>query len=669
GMAFVVILHLSPDHESIIPSLLQRFTQMPVSHAQNGDKVEANHVYVIPPGKHLTAADGHLRLTELQPERGKRVTVDLFFRSLADTHGPHSMAIVLSGADGDGALGIKRIKERGGLTVAQDPDEAEHPSMPDAAIKTGMVDWVLRVAEMPQRLIDYCKREQQLKMPSEDGPQPASPLAPLPGEDEEQLREVLAFLRTRTGREFSYYKRATIVRRIGRRMQVNALSDLGSYLNFLRTHPGESGALLQDLLISVTNFFRDREAFRAFETQIPYLFRGKKPGDAVRVWVPACATGEEAYSVAMLLLEHARTISTPPNIQIFGCDLDENAIQVARTGIYPKTIEADVSEERLRRFFIKDHNGYRVRTEVREIALFAVHDLLKDPPFSRMDLVSCRNLMIYLSREAQRSAEEIFHFALRPEGRLFLGTSETVDDSSTLFTVLDKKSRIYAKSATSRNNLPLPIGPGLGARARHVQETAREGPVIPGRSFLRGAMLPYVSATPLGESERVPSGELHFKLIERLAPPSVVVNHNHEIVHLSEKAGRFLQFSGGEPTMNLLRIVHPMLRVDLRAALFRAAETASPVESAAVPLDLDGIRQSVDIRVAPAEDLAPGFFIVVFDSRTLPVSESIEGGRTEPTSVVEHLEREIEQLKDRLRETVEQYEVNGEELKASNEEL
>lgn len=318
GMAFVVVLHLAPDRESSLAQVLQHATAMPVRQVVDAAEVEANHVYVIPPGKSLKTIDGHLRLDRLEQDRGKRMAVDLFFRTLADSHGPHASAIVLSGGDGDGAIGIKRIKERGGLTVAQDPDEAEHPSMPRSAMATGMVDWVLPVSDMPARLVAYYAQEKRLRLPPEEGLQPATrPARNADGgasEDESALREVVAFLRTRSGHDFSYYKRATILRRIARRMQVNGNDDMPAYLDFLRTHAGEAGALLQDLLISVTNFFRDRSYFDALERHIPELFEGKGPNDTIRVWVAACATGEEAYSVAMLLLEHARQIDHPPRL-------------------------------------------------------------------------------------------------------------------------------------------------------------------------------------------------------------------------------------------------------------------------------------------------------------------------------------------------------------------
>ena len=334
---------------------------------------------------------------------------------------------------------------------------------------------------------------------------------------------MLAFLRTRTGRDFAYYKRATIVRRIARRLQINGMEDLPAYLAFLRTHPGEAGALLQDLLISVTNFFRDRDSFAAVEALIPELFKGKGPGDCVRVWVPACATGEEAYSMAMLLLEHALTLDSPPSIQLFGCDLDDDAIQVARAGLYSDAITADVSEERLRRFFIKEPRGYHIRREVREVVLFAAHDLLKDAPFSRMDLISCRNLLIYLNRDAQIRVLDIFHFALRPHGLLFLGTSESVEDASRLFTVFDKKHRIYKHRPVPRIGLPVPAGPSTLMRALEAQDKLRGGPIVPGWSFVHTGAPPLAAEASRRRDDQLSLAELHFRLVERLAPPSMIV--------------------------------------------------------------------------------------------------------------------------------------------------
>ncbi|RYZ07524.1 MAG: hypothetical protein EOO73_11100 [Myxococcales bacterium] len=667
GMVFVVVLHLSPDHDSVLPDILQRSTTMPVIAADNGARVDVNTVYVIPPGKHLTMVDGHLRLSDIAREPGKRTAVDLFFRSLADTHGPHAVAVVLSGGDGDGALGVKRIKERGGLTIVQDPEAAEHGDMPRAALATSMVDWVLKAEEIPARLVEYQARERRLHVPPENGPNPVVVPPPGPESDEALLRDVLTFLRARTGRDFSYYKRATIVRRIARRMQVNEVDDLASYLQYLRTHPGESGALLQDLLISVTNFFRDRECFAALEGLIPELFRNKTQADAVRVWVPACATGEEAYSIAMLLSEYARTLESPPALQIFATDLDEDVLTEARNGRYPEAITADVSPERLRRFFVKEHNGYRVRRELREILLFAVHDLLKDSPFSRLDLVSCRNLMIYLNRAAQQRTFDILHFALRPEGRLFLGTSEAVDDSSQLFFPIDKKHRIYIARGSARPNLPVPSGPSTLARALALQER-NDGAGPATTQLAAAAASPGFGSLKVPLTDRLPWSELHLKLIERLAPPSLVVNAEYDIVHLSDSAAPFLKFAGGEPSSNLLRVVHPSLRAELRAALYRARQTNGPASADGIALELGDGRWLVDLRVTPAADFSPEFLLVSFSPHGKQDAEQPSSPENDEPAVA-HLERELEQTKRHLRDIVEQHEASTEELKASNEEL
>lgn len=671
GAAFVVVMHLSPEHESSLPELLQACTSMPVIQVTTTVRMQANRVYVIPPGKSLESMDGSLQLTEMVLERHRNVAVDQFFRTLADTHGPHATAVVLSGADGDGAIGIKRIKERGGLTIAQDPEEAEVGGMPRAAIATGMVDWVLRLEEMPGRIADYQRREAQLRLPPEK-PQPDRPTAEAQASiDEESLREVLTFLRTRTGREFSSYKRATILRRLGRRMQVNDVGDLASYFKILRTRPGESGALLQDLLISVTNFFRDAEAFDALRSCLLRMLREKGDGGSVRVWVAACATGEEAYSLAMLLTEYASSLDAPPTIQVFATDLDEQAIRVAREGVYPTTIEGDVSEERLRRFFVKDHRGWRVRRELREMVLFAVHDVLKDSPFSRVDLVSCRNLMIYLNRDAQARVLQTFHFALQTDGLLFLGSSESVEDSDPLFSVIDKKHRIYSRRGAPATIVPVPEGPGTLA-------LALAGPSAPS-PFHTSMVTPANAAVP---AQGLPPGargatwaELHVKLIERLAPPSLLINAEHDLMHISPTASRFLQFSGGEPSRNLLRTIHPSLRIELRAALYRASQEQQTVDVPPLAINLGSEPVSVAMRVIPVDDLAPGLLLVLLrTAQSAPPTEIADATATEPLdahqdTVARHLDRELERLKAHLRDTVEQYEASNEELKASNEEL
>lgn len=672
GVAYVVVMHLSPEHDSILAEVLQRCTSMRVLQVQDTIKVEPDTVYVIPPGKSLQTFDGYLQLAQLPVTRRRHITVDIFFRTLADSHGPHAAAIVLSGADGDGALGIKRIKERGGLTIVQDPEEAQVNSMPLAAIATGMVDWTLPVAQMAARVAQYMNMERALRLPSESAAGQGGARASAE-HDEAALRDVLAFLRSRTGRDFSYYKRATVVRRVGRRMQVNNISDLIGYLDCLRTRPGEAGALLQDLLISVTNFFRDTECFAALEAQLADLFKGKSSADAVRVWVAGCATGEEAYSIAMLLTEQARLLDSPPAVQVFASDLDDNAIRIAREGIYPASIAGDVSEDRLRRFFVKDVRGYRVRRELRECVLFAVHDVLRDSPFSRVDLVSCRNLLIYLNRDAQARVLDIFHFALLPGGTLFLGSSESIEEGSQHFSVIDKKHRLFGQRHKPRNGQVLPGAANTVALAMQVQSSALSGPVVAHAAMARPRPDGARAALELG-GRAVPWAEMHLKLLEHLSAPSILIDAEQEIVHMSPSAGRFLSMGGGEPTRNLLRLIHPALRIELRAALYKVSSSGEHASLPASALEIGGETVMLGIDVHAVSDVAPGMALIII--KLLPSTAS-EAQPVQPSAwvrpgadhVADHLEREVERLKAQLRDTVEQYETSTEELKSSNEEL
>ncbi|MBV9997696.1 MAG: PAS domain S-box protein, partial [Verrucomicrobia bacterium] len=661
GLAFVVVVHLLPDRDSNLAALLQGSTSMPVVQVRDNVEVKPNRVFVIPPGRQLSLADGRLRLSELSAGRGPRVAIDLFFRTLADTSGSQGTAIVLSGADGDGAIGLKRVKERGGLTIAQEPSEAEQDGMPRAAIATGMVDWVLPMADMPGRLLAYYRQEPRLRLPAEEPP----PEAAAPSEEAEAaLRDALGLLRARTGHDFSDYKRATVLRRLRRRLQVNGLENLPAYRDFLRTHPGEAQALLQDLLISVTNFFRDPQAFAALEAELPRLFAGRKAGDSVRAWVPACATGEEAYSVAMLLAEQAARLPAPPVIQVFATDLDGAALRTAREGLYPETIAADLSEKRLRRFFVKDQGRYRVSRALRETVLFSAHDLLKDAPFAHLNLVSCRNLLIYLNNKAQRRALELFYFALEPAGLLFLGSSETVDDQEGgLFKAMDNKHRLYARGVAPRPVVPvLPAGPSSLAPALAL------APRLPPRLAGAAGSAP-ATRVPGDRPGVLSSAELHLKLREAWGPPSVLVDPQDRVVHSSERAQRYLHW-GGEASLEVLRVIHPSLRLELRASLFRARQTGSPVDVTGVLVELADGPQAIDLHVRPAQDLAPGFLLVAFeDGAARPVEGAVVEVRPAAEPLTRQLEAELDQLKLQQRATIEEYEASLEELKSSNEEL
>ena len=408
GMAFVTILHLSPEYDSHLSEVLQRSSKIPVTTVQDRVQVEPNHVYVVSPRQSLTMDDGWLVQSPATRMEERRAPIDIFFRTLAEARGERAVCIVLSGTGADGSMGLKRIKERGGTCLVQDPVEAEHDDMPRNAVRTALADDVLPVAAMPGRLIAFRDRMQTVRLP--EAPQHRD--AP----DERALHQVFTELRIRTGHDFSNYKRGTVLRRVERRLGVRQVPDLATYAEFIREHPEEAQALLKDLLISVTQFFRDDAAFKALAQQVvPKLFEGKSANDQVRVWVPGCATGEEAYSLAMLLSEHAAAISEAPNAQIFATDIDEQAVALAREGRYTINDAVDVSPERLQRFFSREGEFYRVRKDLREMVLFAHHNLVKDPPFSHLDLVSCRNLLIYLNHTAQERVMEVLHFALNPQ--------------------------------------------------------------------------------------------------------------------------------------------------------------------------------------------------------------------------------------------------------------
>jgi len=671
GMAFVVVMHLSDKHESSLPEIIGARTEMPVVQVRGVMCVEANHVYVIPPSHHLVMRDGHIELSAPQQARGTRVAVDLLFRTLAVSHRSKAVAVVLSGTNGDGAIGIKRVKEQGGVTIAQDPDEAQYDGMPRSAIETGMVDWVLPVKEIADKLVEWMANENRISLPTPEkiesnGGQAEGQEDP----DANALREIIGFLRTRTGHDFSHYKSATVLRRILRRLQVNTLETLPAYAAFLRTHPGEAGALLQDLLISVTNFFRDPEAFVALETFLPTLMRAKKEGEAVRVWVPACATGEEAYSLVMLLMECADGFETPPEIQIFATDLDENALRLARDGLYPQSIIADVSPERLRRFFTNDQGRYRIRKEVRERVLFAPHNILRDPSFSRLDLISCRNLLIYFNRTAQDQVLDTFHFALRAGGLLFLGGSESVDDQP-MFSVRDKKHRIFERAIVSRAHAPIPVLSAGGAIPSALP------------SFPSTLMLAPAPAGIRGSEKATSYGELHLQMLEQMAPPSVLVGANYAVVHLSERAGQYLRFAGGQVSVNLLSMVPDALRLDLQSALFRAFQKGEDADVAPIAIERDGKERSIGARVHPMRPTLPvgneskgvvGFALVVFEERDTALQNALPALASPMVSPSDaeaagRLDEELQHLKSFVRVAVEQYEASSEELRASNEEL
>src|SRR5215813_7531926 len=519
GMAYVVILHMSPEHESRLAEILQVTSPIPVTQVRKRVKVVPDHVYVIPPNQNLEMSDGHLDLKDMIGVEERRSPVDLFFRTLAEANESRAVSVILSGTGANGSMGMKRIKEYGGIAFAQDPEEAEYRDMPRNAIATGMVDYVLPVAEIPPKIVSYKEHLGTVQLPE--------PPEEVPKTDEQALLDVFTQLRVRTGHDFSNYKRGTILRRIERRLGLRELPSIAAYSNYLRQQPQEVHALMKDLLISVTNFFRDQESIDALlKKVILKLFETKGADDPIRVWVAGCATGEEAYSIAMLLSEYITNHGRPSNLQVFATDLDQEAIQIAREGYYKEAEVADVSAERLRRFFNREAEGYRVRRELRESILFAVHNVIKDPPFSHLDLVSCRNLLIYLNRTAQGRVLEILHFALNPGGHLFLGASESIEGAGDLFSTVDKEHHIFRSRTVPPRAFPVPeitLRPPLAAMA-DKEKTPEEKRAI----------------------ERLSYADLHQRLLEQYGPPSVIVTEEYDVVHLSDRAGRYMQVSGGE---------------------------------------------------------------------------------------------------------------------------
>ncbi len=639
GLAFVVVVHLSPDHESHLAELLQPYAPFSVEQVTDTIPLEPNHVYVIPPNANLNSIDTHLRLSKLEKRRSGRAPIDHFFRTLADTHDGHAIVVILTGTGSDGTLGVKDIKANGGLVIVQDPNEAEYDGMPQSAIATGLADLILPVAQIPDAILRFDRTRPRIPLlkEGEDVPQDEGAL----------LQKVFAQLRARTDRDFSRYKRSTVLRRIARRMQLNYLEDLPCYLEKLREKPDEISALADDLLITVTRFFRDPEVFgKLRKEELPRLVSGKRAQDMVRVWSVGCATGEEAYSIAILLVEELARHDDPPQVQIFASDLHTRSLEKAREGFYSGDIATDVSPERLTRFFHAENGGYRIVKEIRDLVVFAPHNLIADPPFSRLDLIACRNLLIYLERDVQHDIIELFHYALAPEGLLVLGSAETVE-SNDLFRVEDKKLCFFRKRNVPVREPSLPVFPFMRSR-------------LPGEIGLRSEHT----------AEPVIYGRLHQRMAEQYAPPSILVSPDNKVVHFSEHAGRYLVHPGGEPTMNAFRLVREELRIELQASLQSARERKAAFDSNPIPVRFNGHPLPVVIHVRPAlESEREGFALIIFEEREPKADTGTAPSDGASAERILELESEINTARQRLQAVIEEHETSQEEMKASSEEM
>ncbi len=646
GMAFVVILHLDPKRESLLGSVIGQWTDMPVSVAHDGDLVLPNKVFVISPDSILTIAAGRLHVRQ-QPSPSGHRAIDAFFESLALDQGENAICIVLSGTGTDGSIGLKSVKEHGGLTLAQggDGSEARFKEMPSSAEATGMVDLVVPAHEMPARLVEYVGLAPDTRFSEAELQRHAA-----------TLKSLYATLRAGIGHDFSRYKEKTFLRRVQRRMQILRIQKLEDYARRLKRDPTEAPLLFPELLIGVTNFFRDREAFAELEKVIPRLFKDKAADDTVRIWVAGCATGEEAYSLALLLREHAETLAGAPRIQVFATDIDEKALTTARAGLYPAAAVRDVTRARLKRFFTREGDSYRVIKEIRDLCVFSSHSLIRDPPFSRLDLVSCRNLLIYLGAELQTQIIPLFHYALRPAGILFLGPSENVSRHGDLFSPLDKRWRIFERqNLVTRPEVPFPILTGFGRGARGERSA-----------------LPNLPAADAGPSLELVLRRIGAMVQEQYGPAYVVANKDGEVIHYSGRTGKYLEAAEGPPNRDLLGMARKGLRLDLRTALHRARESGEPVRRERVAVQVDGGEQLLTLSVRPIKDNNETLYLVVFGDMG-PVSRrdesKLDRAADGEENTVQQLERELQSMRERLQSTVEEFDTSSEELKSSNEEL
>jgi two-component system CheB/CheR fusion protein len=647
GMAFIIVLPLSPQRDSTASQMIQRVTNMPVIEITAKTRIKKEHVYIVALNSQLLMEEGLLYIGKMERTVGKHATIDIFFRALAHLHQQRSIAILLSGTGADGTVGIASIKEQGGVTMAQAPDDAEFDSMPRAAINTGMVDFILPSVDMPQKLIDLWNNARNIELPplEERASRKATTADPVSSEiAEEYLQQIIKDLGAHTGHDFRHYKRATVLRRIERRMQVRALATLPAYHHLLEAEPAEYFNLLQDMLIGVTNFFRDREVFETLERDIiPKFFHDKDADEPIRVWVPACATGEEAYSIAMLLMDQASNQSITRPIQIFASDIDEQAINFARKGSYPSSIVTDVSPPRLRQFFSRHDNHYIIQKNVRDQILFASHNLLRDPPFSKIDLISCRNLLIYLNRNVQAQVLEILHFALKPNGILLLGSSESADSINDLFVAVDRKHHIYRAK-------PLP---------RAINTIARPG-----------KYLPRVPDSRKIERLQLSYNQIHQQALMHYGSVSVLIDNELNILHMSDRASHFLRFNAGEPSRNLLALVAPELRLELRTALHQAQQNIITSEKRTVSLTRGD--QHFDVTIGAHrfrdENTPNELMLIIFSEEPKPTPD-IPQTRPGNDAVLQHLEAELQRNQQQLQETIEHAKAATEELRTTNEEL
>ena len=652
GMAFVIVQHLDPTHKGIMVELLQRGTPMKVFQIKDRMRVEANCVYVIPPNKDLSILHGVLHLLDPLAPRGLRLPIDFFFRALAEDQQEHSIGVILSGMGSDGTLGLRAIKEKGGSVFVQSPDSAKFDGMPRSAVEAGLADVISAAEELPANIDAYVHHAPLFTKPnpSTDSGQR------LMDEDQAKssIEKVILILRAQTGHDFSLYKKTTIHRRIERRIGLRHMDNIAAYVRFLRENPQEVELLFNELLIGVTNFFRDPAAWETLKTAaLPNLLAKRAPEQPLRAWVPACSTGEEAYSLAMLFVEALDSLKphkTAKNLklQIFATDLDVHAIERARAGVYPQNISADVSPERLSRFFVKEERGYRVSKSIRDMVIFAPQNIIMDPPFTKLDLLTCRNLLIYLTPELQKKLLPLFHYSLNPDGILFLGTSESIGGLDDLFAPVDVKMRLYRRLETGQ--------PAQAFEFPTAFSKARSG----------------ASAKLIKPSVNIQS-QADSLLLQTYSPAAVMTNENGDILYISGRTGKYIEAAAGKANWNIFVMAREGLRYELSVAFQKALRQKETVTLKDVVIGANGGTQRINVTIQPLQDTGKlhGMVMIVFNDAAAPSTTKLNGKTTRGSIAkdVAELKQQLDYAHMEVQNVREEMQTSQEELKSTNEEL
>ncbi len=639
-MAFIVVSHLDPNHVSIMPELIQKSTKMKLFQAEDGMVVEPDHVYVAPANRDLAILHGTIQLIEPVEPHGFRLPIDFFFKSLSADSGDKAICIILSGMASDGTAGLKAVKSELGMVMVQDPQSAKFDGMPSSAIKTGLADYILPPEEMPDQLIKYTSRK--IKGVSLDREITG-------GKIPDAFQKIFILLRTHTGHDFSLYKQNTIYRRVERRMNISQLDTLPGYIRLLQEDPAEIDNLFKELLIGVTTFFRDPEAFEKLKKVMLELVKGKPDNGQIRIWVPGCSTGEEAYSVAIMLWECMNEAKKNLNVQIFATDIDGNAIEKARIGSF-SGIAADVGNERLSRFFTSEGNLFHIRKEIREMLVFAPQSVIKDPPFTKLDLISCRNLLIYLNGDLQKKIIPLFHYSLLPNGILFLGSSETISGFVDLFSMLDNKWKIYKRRDSIYSAQPFIEFPVSRSKGKAYEAVMNKSEVK--------------NITQLAEKI----------ILDSYSPNCVIVTETGDIVYIHGRTGKYLELTNGEAKMNIFEMAREGLQQELPALIRKVLSSKRSLTTEGIKVKTNGATQLINLTVKPIKEPAVmrGSLLIVFEEVKPPQKASTSKAiRYEKKSekIIRELERELKSTKENLRSTIEELETSNEELKSTNEEM